>query len=72
MKWGLLLGMSTLVGLIIIYEWPKLKPLPKKDKLSFFVLVFMGWFLSLFDLPNIPGPTSMIESLFKPFSKMLE
>lgn len=72
MKWGLLLGMSTVVGLIILFEWPKLKPLPLKDKVSFFALMFIGWFLSLFDLPNVPGPTSVIETLFKPLAKMLE
>lgn len=72
MKWGLFLGMSTLVGLIILFEWPKLKPLPRKDKVSFFTLMFIGWFLSMFDLPNVPGPTSVIETLFKPLAKMLE
>lgn len=72
MKWGLFLGMTALVGVIILFEWPKLKPLPRKDKVSFFTLMFIGWFLSMFDLPNIPGPTSMIESLFKPLSRMLE
>lgn len=71
MKWGLLLGMSTVVGLIILFEWPKLKPLPWKDKASFFTLLFIGWFLSMFDLPNVPGPTSVIEALFKPLARML-
>ncbi|MGG1661074.1 hypothetical protein [Brevibacillus sp. NRS-1366] len=72
MKWGLFLGMSALVGLIILLEWPKLKPLPQKDKVSFFTLLFIGWFLSMFDLPNLPGPTSVLETMFKPLSKMLE
>lgn len=72
MKWGLILGMTVVAALMFLYEWPRMKHLPKKDKITFITLVFIGWFLAMFDLPNIPGPTTLIETIFEPLGKLLE
>ncbi|WP_308126673.1 MULTISPECIES: hypothetical protein [Priestia] len=46
----------------------------KKEKTSFVLLTTMGWLLAILLLffPDMPGPTQMIDMLFKPLGKMLE
>lgn len=72
MKWGLILAATALAIGMIWFQWPKMRHYPKKDKAAFLVLLLIGWVLSLFDLPNLPGPTSWISSLFRPWAKLLE
>ncbi|RNB88389.1 hypothetical protein EDM59_04490 [Brevibacillus nitrificans] len=72
MRWGVVLSMTVLAVVLIGYEWPRLKKQPRKDKLVFLSLILIAWTLSLFDLPNIPGPTTMVQTLFRPFAILLE
>ncbi|MEH6996416.1 hypothetical protein V7075_27555 [Neobacillus drentensis] len=72
MRWGAFFATTVIVALIIIFQWPKIKQNPKKDKLAFFMLLLIGWVLSMFDLPHMAGPTTWIEALFKPFGKFME
>ncbi|KAB7706305.1 hypothetical protein F9802_11500 [Bacillus aerolatus] len=57
---------------IILFQWPKMKQAPKKDKWAFGVLLLIGWGLSMFDLQHMGGPTAWIEALFRPFGKFME
>ncbi|QRG65083.1 hypothetical protein [Brevibacillus choshinensis] len=66
MKWGLILSMTALAVVLILYEWPRVKKLTKKDKWVFLTLVTISWVLSMFDLPNLPGPTTIVQSILKP------
>lgn len=72
MRWGAFVSTTIIVVLIILYEWPKMKQIPNKDKVAFFTLLLIGWVLSMFDLPHMGGPTSWIVTLFKPFGKFME
>ncbi|TMV48916.1 hypothetical protein FE783_14675 [Paenibacillus mesophilus] len=72
MRWSGMIAVTVIIGLIFLYEWPKMKRSPKKDKAVFVTLLSVCWVLSLFDLRSMAGPTTLIESLFKPFSEMLE
>lgn len=60
--------------LIFLYEWPKMDRNQKKEKAAFVILTTMGWLLAILLLffPDMPGPTQMIDMLFKPLGKMLE
>ncbi|MCQ6278421.1 hypothetical protein JN080_04055 [Bacillus sp. EB600] len=60
------------MAVIILFQWPKMKQHPKKDKWAFFMLLLIGWMLSMFDLPNMPGPLTWIEELFKPVGQFME
>jgi hypothetical protein len=62
------------VVLLILYEWPKMKQNQKKEKAAFVTLTAMGWLLAilLVFFPDMPGPTQMIEKLFKPLGKLIE
>lgn len=71
-RWGAFFATTGIVALIILFQWPKIKHNPKKDKLAFFMLLLLGSVLSMFDLPHIAGPTSWIEALFKPFGQWME
>ncbi|MEY2196586.1 hypothetical protein AB7942_28300 [Neobacillus sp. BF23-41] len=68
------LAITVGVVLITLYEWPKINQNQKKEKAAFVTLTAMGWLLSILLLyfPDMPGPTQMIEKLFKPLGKLLE
>ncbi|WP_421617804.1 hypothetical protein ACAF76_010100 [Brevibacillus sp. TJ4] len=71
MRWGIMLGKTVVVVLIFLFEWPKIKSQSKKDKRAFLTLLGIGWVLFLFDLPNIPGPTTLLDTIFKPITSMM-
>lgn len=62
---------AVIIAIVIFVEWPKMKQYPKKDKRVFFVLLFIGLGLSIFDLPYIPGPITWLEAFFKPFAQFM-
>ncbi|WP_182200702.1 hypothetical protein [Paraliobacillus salinarum] len=73
MKWLSILGILVITILIILYEWPKLKKNQKKEKKAFAVLLLTSVTLSIVLLyfPDIPGPTELIDTIFKPFGNLL-
>ena len=72
MRWGAFFCVMVIVALVILYEWPKMKQNPKKDKMAFFTLLLIGLVLSMFDLPHMGGPTAWIQTLFGPFGRFME
>lgn len=74
MKWGAVLGITVLVACIVLYEWPSMNPKQKKEKAAFIGLTAMGWLLGvlLVFFPDLPGPTQLFETIFKPLGKLLE
>ena len=72
MRWEAFLGTTLIITIILFIQWPKIKKYAKKEKWIFFTLLFIGWGLSMFDLPNIAGPVTWLEILFKPFSPILD
>lgn len=74
MKWGTVLGVTLVVILMALYEWPRLNKNQKKEKIAFVTLTAMGWLLAvlLAFFPDMPGPTQMVDTIFKPFGKILE
>ncbi|MEK4010028.1 hypothetical protein ACQKGD_11315 [Peribacillus frigoritolerans] len=72
MRWGAFFCTSVVVALIILYEWPRMKQNPKKDKMAFLTLLLTGLILSMFNLPQMSGPTQWIEALFRPFGEFME
>ncbi|KAA9031582.1 hypothetical protein [Niallia endozanthoxylica] len=72
MRWGAFFGTTLIITILIFMQWPKIKKYSKKEKLVFFILLFIGWGLSLFDLPHIAGPTTWMKVIFKPFAPLIE
>lgn len=72
MKWGPFVGTALFAALLLLVLWPRLKKNSLKERTVFFIFLFFGWGLSLFDLPNIAGPMTWIRFLFKPFAPLLE
>ncbi|MCK6257826.1 hypothetical protein LCY76_14675 [Fictibacillus sp. KIGAM418] len=75
MKWmAAVIGLTILVVLLTLYEWPKMDQHQKKEKTAFVTITAMGWLLAILLLffPDLPGPTQMIDKLFKPLGRMLE
>jgi multisubunit Na+/H+ antiporter MnhB subunit len=74
MKWGAVLGITFILALMVMYEWPKMNQKQKKERAAFVTLLTMGWFLAfiLVFFPDIPGPTELIDAIYKPLGRMLE
>ena len=72
MRWGAFFGTTLVIVILLSIQWPKIKKIRKKDKRAFFILLFMGWGLSMFDIPHMTGPTTWLETFFRPFGKFME
>lgn len=72
MIWLYVLGITTIVVLMIIFEWSKL--IEVKERVSFTLLTAFGYIMSLVLLwsPELPGPTQLVEIIYKPFGQILE
>ncbi|MGM7721588.1 hypothetical protein [Metabacillus sp. Hm71] len=67
-------GITVVAILITLYEWPKMNKNQKKEKCAFVSLTISGWLLAvlLVYFPDMPGPTDLIDMIFKPFGKLLQ
>ncbi|OLO42756.1 hypothetical protein BTR23_01780 [Alkalihalophilus pseudofirmus] len=74
MKWIMVLGITFVIVLMFLYEWPKINQKQKKEKYTFVVLSAMSWILAVLLLffPEMPGPTDMVDRIYKPLGKLLE
>lgn len=74
MKWGPILGIIVIIALMAWFEWPKINPGQKKEKVAFIILTLMAGGLSalLVINPDMPGLTEWLERVYKPFGKILE
>lgn len=74
MKLGFALGITITVALIAMFEWRKIDQKLSKEKIAFVALTLLGWLLAILLVfyPDMPGPTQLVETIFKPFSKLLE
>lgn len=71
MRWGVFFGTAIIIAVISLLQWPKMKQHPKKDKWVFIMLLLVVWGLSLFDLPQMAGPLTLIQALFKPVGQFM-
>ena len=57
MKVGGILGVTVLLALIFLYQWPTLKKNERKVKIVFFALMLVNWVLAvlLVIFPEMPG-----------------
>ncbi|WP_408011325.1 hypothetical protein ACJROX_14055 [Pseudalkalibacillus sp. A8] len=67
-------GITVVVILITLIEWPKMNKNQKKEKWAFVTLTMSGWLLAvlLVYFPDMPGPTNLIDMIFKPLGKLLQ
>lgn len=68
------MGITATVALMALHEWRKIRQNRKKEKVAFVILTALGWLLAilLVFFPDIPGPTQMIDTIYKPLGKLLE
>ncbi|NWL89118.1 MULTISPECIES: hypothetical protein [unclassified Paenibacillus] len=72
MKWHFFLMILIMTLLVILLEWKGLKTRPIRDKVVFISLLLLVLGLSMLDLPNTPGPTTLILLIYKPLERLLE
>lgn len=73
MKITIMMGISCLVFLIGLYDYPLLKNTKKKNRISYIIILLTGWVLSIILIinPNIIGPSDIVYMLFHPFSQLI-
>jgi uncharacterized membrane protein len=73
MKWIALVGITVVVVLMVLIEWPGPKKF-RKEKTALVFLSAASYVLAILLLfyPDLPSPTKMFESLYRPFTKILE
>jgi multisubunit Na+/H+ antiporter MnhB subunit len=71
-NWGAIIGITVVASLLVWYEWPRIKPGQKKEKAALIGLTLIGWSLAvtLLTIPNLPGPTQWIDTLFRPLAQI--
>ncbi|WP_302104418.1 hypothetical protein [Polycladomyces zharkentensis] len=54
-------------------DWPRINPEQKKEKAALIGLTLIGWSLAVALLfnPNLPGPTQLMDTLFRPLTQIL-
>lgn len=69
MKVGGIIGVTVILVLIFLYQWPKLKKNGRKVKIVFFSLMLLNWVLAvlLVIFPEMPGPGQLIDFIYKSF-----
>jgi multisubunit Na+/H+ antiporter MnhB subunit len=69
---GTIIGITVVAIMLVLYEWPRIKPGRKKEKAALIGLTLMGWSLSiaLLFFPNLPGPTQLVDALFRPLGQI--
>lgn len=74
MKWGSFIVITLFVLAMILYEKPRMSQYTAKEKAVFALLLAFGWGLTLLLVlyPEVPGPTQLVEAVFKPFGKLLK
>ncbi len=74
MKWGAVFGIMVIIMIIILFEWPKINQVQKKEKVAFMALNAIGCLLAILLIfyPDMPGPAQLVEAIYKPLGKFLE
>ncbi|MGG1679330.1 hypothetical protein ACIFOT_26945 [Neobacillus sp. NRS-1170] len=74
MKIASLLGTTLLVLFMVLSQITKINKNQKKDRVVLIVFSALGWVVAnlLIFFPDVPGPTELIDLLYKPLGKLLE
>ncbi|TBL80284.1 hypothetical protein [Paenibacillus thalictri] len=74
MNWAALAVITVIVILMILYEWPRLRQHTVKEKSVFVIMTTAGWILALLLVlfPELPGPTQLVDAIYKPLGKLFE
>jgi UDP-N-acetylmuramyl pentapeptide phosphotransferase/UDP-N-acetylglucosamine-1-phosphate transferase len=74
MKAGAFLGLTLLAIAIFLWDWRKLSRQSLGLRSAFIAITLLGWGLAvlLVYFPELPGPTQLVDTIFKPLGKTLE
>lgn len=74
MEWEFILGTTGVAIFMVLITRKELSRYRKKERAAFLVLAALGWLLAclLILFPDMPGPTQLVDKLYKPFWGLLE
>ncbi|MBO8162916.1 MAG: hypothetical protein H0Z34_04235 [Brevibacillus sp.] len=66
------LGITVVLAVITLCEWPNLKQSGKKEKMAFAAITVIGGIMAVLYAinPDLPGPTQWIDAVFNPLRVM--
>lgn len=64
-----ILGVTAILVIIFLFQWPGLKKKEKKEKTAFLSIMIINWVLAvlLMIFPEMPGPGQMVDLIYKSF-----
>ncbi|MGO4886275.1 hypothetical protein ACJ2A9_00830 [Anaerobacillus sp. MEB173] len=67
MEWAYVIGILIVLTLIYLFQWPRIKPNQKREKVTFLTLMVISFFLSIFLVffPDTTSPLQLIVSFFR-------
>jgi len=74
MKWLKIISITAIVFTPAFFMMLKMKQSPNNEKVTFALLTALGWILAILLVlfPELPGPTQVINKIYKPLGKILE
>lgn len=68
------IGISLAAVSIIYFEWRGMNKNQKKEKFVALTLTMIGWTIGclLVYFPDLPGPSDLLNIIFRPFKKILQ
>ncbi|HET7580792.1 MAG TPA: hypothetical protein VFK33_16055 [Bacillales bacterium] len=68
------IGLTVIILLMAIYEWPKMEKQQKKERKAFIILSGLGWLLGVYLIyfPHSNGPTQWVGKLYQPLTALLQ
>lgn len=74
MKWLGVMGIIVIAVLFSLFELPKVNKDQQKEKRTFIILTVIASALGilLVFFPTMPGPTQLVEWIFRPLGKLME
>jgi hypothetical protein len=74
MKGFFLLGALCAAFLTAVWDWPAIRRGGARERAAILSLIALGMLLSflLIRYPELPGPSQLVDGIFRPFGKLLE
>ncbi|MFC5647875.1 hypothetical protein ACFPYJ_01840 [Paenibacillus solisilvae] len=60
--------------ILSIVHWVKVRNAPKNEIVASLTILAVGWVIAvlLFIVPSLPGPTQLVDFIFRPLGKFLD
>ncbi|OCT12310.1 hypothetical protein A8709_31245 [Paenibacillus pectinilyticus] len=67
-------GLMLLCLALSAWQWYRIRRIPRAERIVYLSILGMCWILALilYLYPNLPSPTTMLDTLFHPLGKLID